>query len=214
MNEVSSRSHSVFTIIIEETTQILSTQKYGTRKRSKIHFIDLAGSERADMTGATGDTLKEGASCYDESISTLRFAERAKKVKNQAVLNMDPTAKRIMELEAEIERLNKLLDAGGVMRRKTTIYRPKKLKFVVPISVNVKRSVSWWRRLFPCLNQKMRVKVNGIDSEKDEKFHIQAITSSVDFNTDQDNIVIKNFEKINQKIDSGKKENEQENNDP
>jgi hypothetical protein len=47
--------------------------------------------------------------CYEESISTLRFAERAKKVKTCARVNLDPTTTRIMELEAEVMRLRQML---------------------------------------------------------------------------------------------------------
>ncbi|KAI9343186.1 P-loop containing nucleoside triphosphate hydrolase protein [Obelidium mucronatum] len=53
----------------EHSPQVL--QKIGQgRKRSKIHLIDLAGSERADSTGATGDRLKEGAQ-INQSLSAL-----------------------------------------------------------------------------------------------------------------------------------------------
>jgi hypothetical protein len=39
-------------------------------KRSKLNLIDLAGSERSKATGATGDSLKEGAN-INKSLSTL-----------------------------------------------------------------------------------------------------------------------------------------------
>jgi len=37
---------------------------------SKLNLIDLAGSERADKTGATGSTLKEGAA-INKSLMSL-----------------------------------------------------------------------------------------------------------------------------------------------
>ena len=43
MNEVSSRSHAVFTLTIEQVQWRENVQTIGPRKRSKIHFIDLAG---------------------------------------------------------------------------------------------------------------------------------------------------------------------------
>ena len=63
MNEQSSRSHSCFTIKVE---QKLTTELQGgvTREQvvsAKLNLVDLAGSERASKTGATGQTLKEGA---------------------------------------------------------------------------------------------------------------------------------------------------------
>lgn len=51
---------------------------------------------------------------YEETISTLRFAERAKEIKNSAKVNMDPMMLRIIELEAIIEDLKRqLAEANG-----------------------------------------------------------------------------------------------------
>jgi kinesin family protein 3/17 len=41
-----------------------------TRRTSKLHLIDLAGSERANDTGATGVRLKEAAK-INQSLSAL-----------------------------------------------------------------------------------------------------------------------------------------------
>lgn len=130
----------------------------------------MAGSERANSTGATGQRLKEGANInkslttlgkvisslatasqnegkggkkkkgddfvpyrdsvltwllkdslggnsktamvaaispadYDETLSTLRYADQAKKIKNKAVVNEDPNAKMVRELKEELEIL-------------------------------------------------------------------------------------------------------------
>ena len=59
MNAESSRSHAVFTIYVE--SQAIDDHEGLTKKKSKFHLIDLAGSERADRTGAKGARLKEGA---------------------------------------------------------------------------------------------------------------------------------------------------------
>ncbi|GMH47768.1 hypothetical protein TrRE_jg1943 [Triparma retinervis] len=62
MNATSSRSHSVFTIKVEKRTFEKTEEKTKeTMLTSKINLVDLAGSERASKTGASGDTLKEGA---------------------------------------------------------------------------------------------------------------------------------------------------------
>ena len=57
MNETSSRSHAVFTIIF---TQHKHDQDSGltAEKVSKVSLVDLAGSERAESTGAKGTRLK------------------------------------------------------------------------------------------------------------------------------------------------------------
>lgn len=42
---------------------------------------------------------------YDETLSTLRYADQAKKIKNKAVINEDPNAKLVRELKEELETL-------------------------------------------------------------------------------------------------------------
>lgn len=174
MNDQSSRSHSVFTIKIEQKT---STDIAGglTREKTvkaKVNLVDLAGSERADKTGATGATLKEGANInkslmtlgnvinklsegakkggkvvipyreskltrllqeslggnsatvmiaaispadynYLETISTLKYANRAKSIANAVTRNEDNNEKMIRELQAQIEALKQKLAREG-----------------------------------------------------------------------------------------------------
>ncbi|XP_034609361.1 kinesin-like protein KIF1B isoform X3 [Trachemys scripta elegans] len=173
MNETSSRSHAVFTIVFTQKRHDTETDLC-TEKVSKISLVDLAGSERADSTGAKGTRLKEGANInkslttlgkvisalaevskkkkktdfipyrdsvltwllrenlggnsrtamvaalspadinYDETLSTLRYADRAKQIKCNAVINEDPNAKLVRELKEEVTRLKDLLRAQGL----------------------------------------------------------------------------------------------------
>ncbi|XP_074162417.1 kinesin-like protein KIF1B isoform X16 [Sminthopsis crassicaudata] len=179
MNETSSRSHAVFTIVFTQKKHDSETD-LSTEKVSKISLVDLAGSERADSTGAKGTRLKEGANInkslttlgkvisalaevdnctskskkkkktdfipyrdsvltwllrenlggnsrtamvaalspadinYDETLSTLRYADRAKQIKCNAVINEDPNAKLVRELKEEVTRLKDLLRAQGL----------------------------------------------------------------------------------------------------
>lgn len=46
---------------------------------------------------------------FEETLSTLRYADSAKQIKNAAVVNEDPTEKLIRELQEEVERLRQLL---------------------------------------------------------------------------------------------------------
>ena len=46
---------------------------------------------------------------YEETLSTLRYADRAKRIVNHAVVNEDPNAKIIRQLQGEIESLKKKL---------------------------------------------------------------------------------------------------------
>uniref|UniRef100_A0A7N6BF68 Kinesin family member 13A n=1 Tax=Anabas testudineus TaxID=64144 RepID=A0A7N6BF68_ANATE len=164
MNEESSRSHAVFSIIVTQTLYDLQSGNSG-EKVSKMSLVDLAGSERVSKTGAAGERLKEGSNInkslttlgcvisaladqsagkgkakfvpyrdsvltwllkdnlggnsktamiatvspaadnYEETLSTLRYADRAKRIVNHAVVNEDPNARIIRELREEVEKL-------------------------------------------------------------------------------------------------------------
>jgi len=157
MNQASSRSHSVFSIVIE----CCSSDERGEHIRvGKLNLVDLAGSERQSKTGATGDRLKEATKInlslsalgnvisalidgksqhipyrdskltrilqdslggntktvmcanagpagynYEETISTLRYANRAKNIKNKPKINEDPKDAMLREYQDEISRL-------------------------------------------------------------------------------------------------------------
>ena len=58
MNLRSSRSHSIFTIIVDNSTKDENGEEH--IRMGKLNLVDLAGSERQSKTGATGQTLKEG----------------------------------------------------------------------------------------------------------------------------------------------------------
>ena len=176
MNETSSRSHAVFTLMLTQKRHDVET-KMEMEKVAKISLVDLAGSERATSTGATGARLKEGAEInrslstlgrviaaladlstgkkkkgaasqvpyrdsvltwllkdslggnsmtamiaaispadinYDETLSTLRYADSAKRIKNHAVVNEDANARMIRELKEELAVLRSKLGGGPV----------------------------------------------------------------------------------------------------
>ena len=50
---------------------------------------------------------------YDETLSTLRYADSAKRIKNHAVVNEDPNARMIRELKEELEQLRAKLSGGA-----------------------------------------------------------------------------------------------------
>ena len=164
MNLESSRSHSVFTLVIEASEWrggIMRT------RAARFHLIDLAGSERQAATRATGDRLKEagqinkslsalgnviaalvdvangkqrhvpyrdsklttllrdslggnaktaliaavapGDDSLAETLSTLKFAARAKQVRNRAVVNEEATG-TASQLQAAVKALRVELD--------------------------------------------------------------------------------------------------------
>lgn len=69
MNDKSSRSHSIFTIILT-LSEIGNDSGKALTKRSRINLVDLAGSERVSQTCASGERLKEGIS-INQSLLTL-----------------------------------------------------------------------------------------------------------------------------------------------
>ncbi|XP_054018723.1 centromere-associated protein E [Dryobates pubescens] len=62
MNEHSSRSHTIFRMIIEsrERSDLANASCDGAVMVSHLNLVDLAGSERASQTGSEGVRLKEG----------------------------------------------------------------------------------------------------------------------------------------------------------
>ncbi|KAK9010921.1 hypothetical protein V6N11_043788 [Hibiscus sabdariffa] len=65
MNEESSRSHLILSVVIESTNR--QTQSVA---RGKLSFVDLAGSERVKKSGSVGGQLKEAQS-INKSLSAL-----------------------------------------------------------------------------------------------------------------------------------------------
>ncbi|PNY24852.1 Kinesin-like protein [Tolypocladium capitatum] len=169
MNDTSSRSHAVFTIMLRQIHHDMETDET-TERSSRIRLVDLAGSERAKSTEATGARLREGSninkslttlgrviaaladprqlrpgkrkdvvpyrdsiltwllkdslggnsktamiaciapSDYDETLSTLRYADQAKRIRTRAVVNQDQisTAERDAQIAAMAEEIRML----------------------------------------------------------------------------------------------------------
>ena len=163
MNDVSSRSHAVFLIIVEQ----MKVDKDKQIKVGKLNLVDLAGSESVRVTGATGKRLEEsksinqslsclgnviaaltdtktrshipyrdskltrflkdslGGNCkttmmvmvspapeaFTETLSTLKFATRAKKIKNEAKINEDVDQRALLrKYETELKKLKQALE--------------------------------------------------------------------------------------------------------
>ncbi|QDZ25159.1 kinesin [Chloropicon primus] len=168
MNRDSSRSHSIFTIVIECSETVNADSGDSKIRVGKLNLVDLAGSERQSKTGATGERLKEATKInlslsalgnvisalvdgrsghipyrdskltrllqdslggntktvmvanigpadynYDETMSTLRYANRAKNIKNKPRINEDPKDAMLREFQTEIARLKAQLQNAG-----------------------------------------------------------------------------------------------------
>ncbi|XP_031552052.1 kinesin-like protein KIF28P [Actinia tenebrosa] len=70
----------------------------------------LGGNSKTIMIAA----LSPADINYDETLGTLRYADRAKKIKNKAVVNENPMDKLIRELKEENDKLKKALDTGSL----------------------------------------------------------------------------------------------------
>ncbi|XP_035916368.1 kinesin-like protein KIF21A isoform X5 [Anopheles stephensi] len=167
MNEQSSRSHALFTILIRRQ-RVMTAEQCGNADgdtetlTSKFHFVDLAGSERLKRTGATGERAREGISIncgllalgnvisalgdktkkvshvpyrdskltrllqdslggnsqtimiacvspsdrdFMETLNTLKYANRARNIKNKVQINQDQSSRTISLLRREIANL-------------------------------------------------------------------------------------------------------------
>ncbi|CAF0889778.1 unnamed protein product [Adineta ricciae] len=69
----------------------------------------LGGNSKTIMIAA----LSPADVNYDETLSTLRFADRVKRIKNVAIVNENPMDKLIRELKEENHRLKLLIDTGN-----------------------------------------------------------------------------------------------------
>ncbi|XP_035996965.1 kinesin-like protein KIF14 [Fundulus heteroclitus] len=71
MNDKSSRSHSVFTLVMTQTkTEFVEGEEHDHSITSRINLVDLAGSERSSTAQTSGERLREGAS-INKSLLTL-----------------------------------------------------------------------------------------------------------------------------------------------
>lgn len=71
---------------------------------------NLGGNSKTAMIA----TVSPAADNYEETLSTLRYADRAKRIVNHAVVNEDPNARIIRELREEVEKLRVQLTQAEV----------------------------------------------------------------------------------------------------
>lgn len=61
-------------------------------------------------------TISPAADNYEETLSTLRYADRAKRIVNHAVVNEDPNARIIRDLRDEVDMLKQQLNEAQVKK--------------------------------------------------------------------------------------------------
>ncbi|XP_039571241.1 kinesin-like protein KIF1C [Passer montanus] len=102
--------------------KVISALAEAASKKKKPDFIpyrdsvltwllkeNLGGNSRTAMIAA----LSPADCSYEETLSTLRYADRTKRIRCHAVINEDPNARLIRELRREVARLRRLLGAQG-----------------------------------------------------------------------------------------------------
>lgn len=78
---------------------------YRNSNLTRILQNALGGNSKTIMICA----ISPASMNFEESLSTLRYADRAKKIQNKAVINESPQDKLIRELKAENEKLKQML---------------------------------------------------------------------------------------------------------
>lgn len=76
---------------------------------TKLLMNALGGNSKTIMVAA----ISPADINYDETLSTLRYADRTKQIKTKAFINEDPTEKLIRDLQEENARLKAALKGGG-----------------------------------------------------------------------------------------------------
>lgn len=111
------KSLSTLGLVISNLADIASGKK---TKESFIPYRDsvltwllkenLGGNSKTVMIA----TISPSEDSYEESLSTLRYADTAKRIQTYAVVNEDANAKMIRDLREEVEHLRQMLAAGGM----------------------------------------------------------------------------------------------------
>lgn len=73
---------------------------------------NLGGNSKTAMIA----TISPAGDNYEETLSTLRYADRAKRIVNHAVVNEDPNAKIIRELREEVDKLREQLNQAESLK--------------------------------------------------------------------------------------------------
>lgn len=124
---------SVISALAEQSTQSLN-QQGSNRKKAYIPYRDsvltwllkdsLGGNSKTIMIAAISP-----ADCnYGETLSTLRYANRAKNIINKPTINEDPNVKLIRELRDEIMKLKSLLSSGDITNETLHIHSSQMLE--------------------------------------------------------------------------------------
>lgn len=97
---------------------------YRDSKLTRLLQDSLGGNTKTLMVAAVSPADYN----YDETLSTLRYANRAKNIKNKPIVNEDPKDAKLREYKEEIERLKKMLETqsrGSVLGSASGMSTPR-----------------------------------------------------------------------------------------
>lgn len=98
----------VISKLADQSTGHKNKDKFVPYRDSVLTWLlkdNLGGNSKTVMVA----TISPAADNYEETLSTLRYADRAKRIVNHAVVNEDPNARIIRELRQEVEALKEML---------------------------------------------------------------------------------------------------------
>ena len=98
---------------------------YRDSKLTRLLQDSLGGNTKTMMVAC----LSPADNNYDETISTLRYANRAKNIKNKPKINEDPKDAMLREYQEEIEKLKTLLENQGPDAGKSNVNVNQRKKF-------------------------------------------------------------------------------------
>ncbi|XP_050355495.1 kinesin-like protein Klp68D isoform X2 [Nymphalis io] len=110
INQALSSLGNVISALAENSPHV----PYRDSKLTRILQDSLGGNSKTIMIANIGPASYN----YDETITTLRYAHRAKAIKNKPVRNEDPKDAKLREYQAEIERLRALIERRRALERR------------------------------------------------------------------------------------------------
>lgn len=107
---LSALSNVISALVDAKTTHI----PYRDSKLTRLLQDSLGGNSKTVMVANIGPASYN----YDETLTTLRYAHRAKNIKNKPKINEDPKDALLREFQEEINRLKNQLEKGGPKKKK------------------------------------------------------------------------------------------------
>ena len=98
--------------VIDALSQNRKHIPYKDSKLTRLLSDSLGGNTRTVMFA----NISPASYNYDETLGTLRYASRAKLIKNAPKINEDPKDAHIRQLQEEIKALKEQLSGGGILK--------------------------------------------------------------------------------------------------